>query len=120
MEMVLKKELCVLIIKRDNLFYLFLFCILYAILETNLVGDILLKNTNVFIYRVGIIINSFFNILSTAYLAAYSLLIDFISNFTFATLLKLVLTGPGQNTDTFTLDFIFFNSSYIDVLSLST
>jgi hypothetical protein len=52
----------------------------------------------------GIIISLFLNILSIAYLLANSLVSDDMLNFTLATLLKFVATGPGQNMDIFTFD----------------
>ena len=45
--------------------------------------------------------------LSMAYLLANSLVSDDMLNFTLATLLKFVATGPGQNMDIFTFDLSF-------------
>ena len=70
--------------------------------------DILINNAG-----FGIISNLFINIPPIATLLAYSLLREEILNLTSATLLKLVLTGPGQNIDILTLDLSLFNSSYI-------
>ena len=72
------------------------------------------------IVNPGIIKNLFFNILFIVYLATYSLVNEFKPNFTPATLLKFVFTGPGHNTLIFTLDFCFFNSSLTDCDSLNT
>ena len=45
---------------------------------------------------------------------------NFKENLTFATLLKFVLTGPGQRILIFTLDFSLFNSSRIPSDNLTT
>ena len=76
-------------------------------------GDILLKNLAIFIFQPGIIKNFPFKVLFIAYLATYSLDKLFNANFTFATLLKFVFTGPGHKTLILTFDLSFFNSSFI-------
>ena len=86
--------------------------------ETKLDDELSMINVN--INAVHILTKLFLNIFLIAYSAQYSLLIDFISNLTLATLLKLVLTGPGHSTETCTLLLFLLNSSYIDVVSLKT
>ena len=51
-----------------------------------------------------------FSIFFIAYFATFSLLNEYRLNFTPATLLKFVLTGPGHNTLTLTFEFFTFNS----------
>ena len=74
-----------------------------------MLGNILLIHFSAFIVNPGTITSLPASILSTAYFATYSLDKELKPNFTPATLLKLVFTGPGQRTLTFTLDFSFFS-----------
>lgn len=75
--------------------YFFLdFWVWYAISVEIALGEILFKKYKIFIPIPGIIISLPFNVLSIAYFATNSLLKDFTVNFTPATLLKFVSTGP--------------------------
>lgn len=83
-------------------------------------GTIFSKNLVIFINVPGTIVNLFFNILFTAYLATYSLLNDGAAKSTPATLLKFVLTGPGHNTEILTFELFFFNSVFTPCDNLYT
>ncbi len=85
-----------------------------------LFGEIFAISLTNFIFKPGTIKNLFLSILSIAYFATCSDVYDGSLNFTPATLLKFVSTGPGQSTLIFTFDFSFFSSSLIPSDNLTT
>ena len=83
-------------------------------------GIIFAINLNSLICIPGTIANLPFSSFSTVYFATYWLVKEFKLNFTPATLLIFVFTGPGCNTLICTFDFFFFNSSLIPSDNLKT
>ena len=75
---------------------------LYTIFAISVSGTTLAKNLVHLTPKPGVISVFPFSILSTVYFATYSLVNELKLNFTFATLLKLVSTGPGFSVPTLT------------------
>ena len=83
-------------------------------------GIILNNNLPSHIVKLGNISILFANIFLTAYFATCLLLASAKLNFTSATLLKFVSTGPGHKILICTFDFFLLSSSLIDSENLTT